>query len=156
MSSDWTAVIGISLAVMAVVQAASFIIAMVGLRQMQVSVQRIERRVDTAVDEFRPHVLAILEEARSTSANAQGLMRDVKDRMDSMDEAARSVRAGVNRVADGVQWAVTALPLPMKVSAPAAMAAWATVRAVGGLVQRIRLNRRLQKAPVGAGLPPFE
>lgn len=156
MSSDWTAVIGISVAVMAVVQAASLILIMVGLRQMQASVQRIERRVDTAVEEFGPHLMAIVAEARSTSANAQGLMHDMRERVASMDEAARSVRARVTRVADGLQWAVAALPVPMKVSAPAAMAAWATVRAVNGLVQRVRLSRRLSKVPVGAGLPPFE
>lgn len=148
MNENWAAVIGISVAVMALVQVTSLIIVAVGLRRMQASVQRLEQRVDTAVDEFRPHVMAILDEARTTSANAQGLMRDVRDRIESMDDAATRVAARVTRVADGVQWAVSAMPLPMKVSAPAAMTAWATVRAVGGLVQRAR-GRRLKKVAAG-------
>jgi len=148
MSGDWAAVIGVSVAVMALVQVTSLIVVAIGLRRMQVSVQRLERRVDTAVDEFRPHVLAILEEARTASVNAQGLMRDVRERMDSIDDAAARVSARVTKVADGVQWAVSAMPLPVKASAPAAMAAWATVRAVGSLVQRVR-GRRLKKIAAG-------
>jgi uncharacterized protein YoxC len=144
-SSDWAAVIGISVAVMAVVQVATLIAVAIGLQRMQSGVKKLEAQVDAAVSEFRPQVQAMLDQARSTSANAQELMHDLRDRFDRMDEAAKSMGARIHRVADTVQWAATSLPVPMKVSGPAAMAAWAGVRVVRSLVEKSRARRLRQR-----------
>lgn len=141
MSSDWAAVIGISVAVMAVVQVATLVAVAVALQRMQSGLRRLETQVDAVVTELRPQVQAMLEQARSTSTNAQELMRDLRDRFDRMDDAAQSVGARMHRIADTVQWAATSLPVPMKVSGPAAMAAWAAVRVVRGLMDRSRARR---------------
>lgn len=141
MSSDWAAVIGISVAVMAVVQVATLVAVAVALQRMQSGLRRLETQVDAVVTELRPQVQAMLEQARATSTNAQELMRDLRDRFDRMDDAAQSVGARMHRIADTVQWAATSLPVPMKVSGPAAMAAWAGVRVIRGLMDRSRARR---------------
>lgn len=146
MNSDWTAVIGISLAVMAVVQVVLFGAIAFGLVKMYASVKQLEQRVDTAVDEFRPQLVAILADAKSASTNAQDLMREVRDRLAAVDETARSLKARANRIVDGVQWAASALPLPVKVSGPAAMAAWAGVRAAASLLDRARARRNRRRS----------
>lgn len=141
MNADWAAVIGISVAVMAVVQVATLVAVAVALRRMQSGVTQLESQIDEVVTEFRPQVQTMLDQARATSGNAQELMRDLRDRFDRMDDAAKSMGARIHRIADTVQWAATSLPVPMKVSGPAAMAAWAGVRVVRGLVERSRLRR---------------
>lgn len=151
LSPGWTAVIGISVLAMAVVQVVLLVALGVAWLQMQKRMQDLERRAIAAVDEIRPQLTAIVEEARATSRNMQALSGDLRDRLDSMDQAARSVGARFDTVADTVQWAAANLPIPVRMSGPAAMAAWAGVRVARNLLDRAR-ERRGSKTPALA--PP--
>lgn len=145
MTSGWAAVIGISVLLMAAVQIVLLIALAVAWQRTLSSMRELDKRMQSAVDEFRPQLIALVEEARSATLNVQGLAGDLRDKLDSMDEAARSMRARVNRVTDTVQWAATNLPVPMKVSGPAAMAAWAAVRVSRNIIQRVRTGRLVRQ-----------
>jgi hypothetical protein len=138
-SSDWLAVIAISVAVMAVVQVATLIGVFVALRRIQIGARTIERRLELAVEEFRPELARLVEDARAASTSAKELVEDVRAYIDSAEEAAHSVRQRVARVVDGVQ---TALPVPMKFSGPAAVGLWAALRVARSLLSRRRDRRR--------------
>jgi hypothetical protein len=99
----------------------------------------MERRLEQAVEEFRPELARLVENARTASASARDLVEDVRAYIDSAEEAAHSVRQRVARVVDGVQ---TALPVPMKVSGPAAVGLWAALKVARSLVGRRRERRR--------------
>ncbi len=150
MSPGWTAVIGVSVAVMAVVQIVVLIGLAIAWQRMQAQVQALEQRVQSTVDSLQPELISVLDQARTASSSLQALAGDLRDRLDSMDEAARSVRARVSRVADTVQWAATNLPLPVRVSGPAAVAAWTGVRVVRNLMDRARLRRLARRSASGA------
>lgn len=146
MSPGWTAVIALSVAVMAAVQVTVLVALAIGLRRMHGSLQQLEQRVDTTLGDLGPRLTAVIEETRATSAQANALLGEMRTRLDGIDEAARAVRDGFHRVATGLSWAATTLPGPMKVSGPAAMAAWAGVRAVRGLADRARSRRARRDA----------
>jgi uncharacterized protein YoxC len=144
-SADWTVVIGISVLAMAAVQVALFIGLIVAWRQTTTRVREIEGRVQMVLDEVRPQlvtfsadVTTVLEDVRTASKNMQALASDVQDRLIALDDTARSVRARVNRVADTLQWAAASLPVPVRLSGPAAVAAWAGVRAAKSFIGRAR------------------
>ncbi len=145
MSPGWTAVIGVSLALMAVAQLAVLIGLVVAWRRTQSQLQALQERVQSVLDDLGPEIVAVLDEARAASSSMQALAGDVRRRLDAVDDATRNVRERVSRVADTVHWAASNLPVPVKVSGPAAMAAWAAVRAARNLIDRARVRR--------AGLP---
>lgn len=153
MSPGWTAVIGVSLAVMAVVQLAVLIGLLVAFRRTQAQLQALQQRVQSAIDEVRPEVVAALADARAASATVQTLAGDVRGRLDAMDEATRLARERVHRVVDTVQWAASNLPVPVKVSGPAAMAAWAGVRVARNLIDRVRRRSSLASSRPSRQLP---
>lgn len=147
-SADWTAVIGISVMTMAVVQVVLFIGLIVAWRWTVTRVREIDQRVQTMVDDVRPQLVTFsadvksaLDDVKAASTNMQALATDVQDRLVALDDAARSMRSRINRVADTVQWAAASLPVPIRLSGPAAMAAWAGVRAARNLIGRARAHR---------------
>ncbi len=139
---DWPAVIGISVGVMALAQVATMLGLIVAVRRLQTGVQEIERKVETAVDEFRPQLTHLVEEARVAAATAQHLVGDVRRHLEFAEETASSVRDRLHRVVDGVQSVTSRFPVPMKVSGPAAMTLWAGLRLAGSVVSQIRQRRR--------------
>jgi hypothetical protein len=145
-TTDWAAITAISVAVIALVQVAAAIGLLLAMRRMQVRVANVERRLEAAVDEVQPQLARLVEEARAASSGAQALVSDIRRHLESMEEAAHSVRQGVHRVVDGVQVASHALPVPIKVSAPVALATWAAVRVARSALGRIRNRRRRRLA----------
>jgi hypothetical protein len=148
---DWTAVIGVSVALMAVVQLAVLIGLLVAFRRTRTQLQSLQQRVEAAIDEVRPEVLAALAETREVSASMRTLASDVRGRLDAMDEATRTARERVTRVVDTVQWAAS--NLPVKVSGPAAMAAWAGVRVARSLIDRARRRSSIAASKPSRQLP---
>ncbi len=145
MNIDWTPIIGVSVAVIALAQLATMIGVIVAVRRIQTGVQQIEQRVETAVEEFRPQLTHLIDEARIASATAQHLVTDVRRHLDAAEEATRSIRERLHRVVDGVQSVSSTFPVPMKVSGSAAMAVWAGLRLARNLVTQVR-DRKTQAA----------
>lgn len=145
MSNEWAAVIGVSVAVMAIVQVATIVALFVGVRRVQTSMQAIEGRVDNVVAEFRPQIARVVEEAREGAVKANELLTDIRRHLETMEDAARSMRHRVHRMVDGVSGvasAAGALPAPVKMSGPAAMALWAGMKVARSVVGRVRDRRR--------------
>ncbi|MFN2445911.1 MAG: hypothetical protein ABR606_10095 [Vicinamibacterales bacterium] len=142
MTSDWMPVIGISVALMALVQVAAIVAITIALRRLQTGVQSMERKVDSLVAEVRPQIARVVEDARAASASAHELLTDMRHRLEQMEAAADSVRKRVSRVVDGVQYVANNLPGPVKVSGPAAMAAWAGLRVIRTALGQMRERRR--------------
>lgn len=145
MTSDWAAVIGVSVAVMAIVQVATIVALIVGVRRVHTGIQTVERRVDSALTEFRPQIAQVLDETRSGAAKANELLSDIRRHLETMEDAARSVRHRMHRMVDGVSGAASVaggLPAPVKMSAPAAMALWAGVKVARSVIGRVRDRRR--------------
>lgn len=140
----WTAVIAIAVAVMAVVQLLVLAGLLVAWRRAEARLLAFEQRTQAALDEVTPRVAAALDEARGASASLRALTDDLQHRLGVVDNATQSVRTRVDRVADSVQWAATNLPLPARMSGPAAIAAWAGTRIVRALLDRARANRARQ------------
>lgn len=145
MSAGWTAVIGISVMAMAVVQVVLLIALIVLWRQTTARAREIDGHMRAMLEEMRPQLAAFsaevkttLDEVKSASRNMQAVASDVQARLVVLDDAARSMRSRVNRIADTVQWAAASLPVPVRLSGPAAVAAWAGVRA---LIGRARAHR---------------
>ncbi len=141
MSPGWAAVVGVSLALMAVVQLAVLIGAFIAWKRTNAQLEALQQGLRSVIDDIRPELLSALEEARAASASMHALASDVRARLDKVDEATHHVRERVGRVADTLQWAVANLPVPMKVSGPAAMATWAGVRVARNLIDRARARR---------------
>lgn len=141
MTNDWMAVIGISVAVMAVVQIVMLVALAVALRRLQNGIQVMERKVDDLTAELKPQIVRAVEDVRSASASAQELLTDIRRHLETMEDAADAIRQRVTRVVDGVHSAASNLPVPMRVSGPAAMALWAGVRAIRSVAGRMRARR---------------
>lgn len=145
MTNDWMPVIGISVAAMALVQVATIVALIVAVRRVQTGMQTMERRVDSVIAEFRPQLTRVVDDARTASATATELLSDIRRHLDTMEDTAKSVRHRVNRVVDGVAGVASAagtLPVPVKMSGPAAMAIWAGVKVARSVVSRVRDRRR--------------
>jgi hypothetical protein len=154
-SPGWTAVVGVSLALIAFVQLAVLIGLFVAWRRAQAQMQQLQQQVQSVIDEVRPELMKVIDEARTASSMMQALAGDVRGRLDAVDDATRNVRDRVTRVADTVHWAAANLPIPVKVSGPAAMAAWAGVRVARNLIDRARRRSARQAQPVPADYPPL-
>lgn len=145
MNVDWTAVIGVSVAVMAVAQLATMLGVVLAMRRIQTGVQEIERKVETAVEEFRPQLTHLVDEARAASVTAQHLVTDVRRHLETAEETARSLGDRLRRVVDGVQSVSSTFPIPMKVSGQAAMSVWAGVRLARSVVTHLSERRRARR-----------
>lgn len=145
MTTDWAAVIGISVAAMAIVQVATIVALLVAIRRVYTGIQAVERRVDDVVAEFRPQLTRVVDETRNASATANELLGDIRRHLETMEDTARSMRARVHNVVDtvaGVASAANTLPGPVKLSGPAAMALWAGAKVGRAVVDRVRDRRR--------------
>jgi len=155
-SPGWTAVIGVSLALMAVVQLAVLVGFVIAFKRTQSQLQTLQQRVQSAIDEVRPEILAALEETRAATSTLQALASDVRGRLDAVDDATRVARERVTRVVDTVHWAAVNLPVPVKLSGPA-VAAWAGVRVARNLIGRAKRRSASSRTerPTPTDYPPL-
>lgn len=138
-------VIGISVAVMALIQLATIVGAFIAVRIAMKRAREVEQRLDATIAEFKPQVAHILNEARAASAKANELLVDVRRHMETMEDTARTVRHRIDRAVGsvaGVASAAGSLPGRVKMTGPAAMAVWAGMRMARSVAARVRERRR--------------
>lgn len=148
MNETWSAVLAISVAVMALVQVVVLIVLGVAAKRIMAMVEKTQGQVETLAADVKLRVASVTETVNGVTARVNAVADDVKGVTARVQQVAQTFSDGVQRMEQSVRAAgqkvadtVEQVPAPVKKGVPAGLAILAALRTVYQVRQRMRADR---------------
>lgn len=148
MNETWSAVLAISVAVMAIVQVIVLVVLGVAAKRVLGVAEKTQTQLEALSADLRLRVATVTESVNGITARVNAVADDVKGVTSRVQQVAQSLSDGVQRMEQGVRTAgqkivetVDQVPAPVKKGVPAGLAILAALRTVQQVRQRMRADR---------------
>ena len=141
MDDTWAAVLGISVAVIALVQVVFLIGAAISFRRLTAAVQKTQERLDVLVTDMRLRVGEVTDRVTAVADDVRGVTARVQQVASSMSDGVQHVEQSVRHVTQRVASTMDQVPGPVRKGLPVGLAILGVLRTIQQMRSRLRTQR---------------